>query len=315
MTSELPAASPSPDAGRAVRHALGWMVVSCMLFAIVMVAVRMLLHDLPPTQTAFLRYVVGVGLLMPFVGRQIPQIWRSPARGGFLARGILHAIAVSFWFYSIKVIPLADVNAILNLGPVWATIGAALFLGERLRLRRIMAILVSFAGAMIIIKPGFSDIVPGTWAVMVTAAFFAFSDLIAKQLKAHHDDNLIIMALSVTIALVSLPLAILVWQPISPLNWLGVFVIGLAATLGHMSLMRSFAGPMWAAQAGKYVQLLFVILFGITLFDEIPTLSTLAGAMVVLSAVTYIAMREGRRREDDGMAESSQADEEKQGSR
>ncbi|MEC7155672.1 MAG: DMT family transporter, partial [Pseudomonadota bacterium] len=161
MTSELPAASPSPDAGRAVRHALGWMVVSCMLFAIVMVAVRMLLHDLPPTQTAFLRYVVGIGLLMPFVGRQIPQIWRSPARGGFLARGILHAIAVSFWFYSIKVIPLADVNAILNLGPVWATIGAALFLGERLRLRRIMAILVSFAGAMIIIKPGFSDIVPG----------------------------------------------------------------------------------------------------------------------------------------------------------
>ena len=300
MTSELPAASPSPDAGRAVRHALGWMVVSCMLFAIVMVAVRMLLHDLPPTQTAFLRYVVGIGLLMPFVGRQIPQIWRSPARGGFLARGILHAIAVSFWFYSIKVIPLADVNAILNLGPVWATIGAALFLGERLRLRRIMAILVSFAGAMIIIKPGFSDIVPGTWAVMVTAAFFAFSDLIA---------------LSVTIALVSLPLAIVVWQPISLLNWLGVFVIGLAATLGHMSLMRSFAGPMWAAQAGKYVQLLFVILFGITLFDEIPTLSTLAGAMVVLSAVTYIAMREGRRREDDGMAESSQADEERQGSR
>ena len=150
---------------------------------------------------------------------------------------------------------------------------------------------------------------------MVTAAFFAFSDLIAKQLKAHHDDNLIIMALSVTIALVSLPLAIVVWQPISPLNWLGVFVIGLAATLGHMSLMRSFVGPMWAAQAGKYVQLLFVILFGITLFDEIPTLSTLAGAMVVLSAVTYIAMREGRRREDDGLAESLQADEERQGSR
>ena len=94
-----------------------------------------------------------------------------------------------------------------------------------------------------------------------------------------------------------------------------MFVIGLAATLGHMSLMRSFVGPMWAAQAGKYVQLLFVILFGITLFDEIPTLSTLAGAMVVLSAVTYIAMREGRRREDDGMAEGPQADEERQGPR
>ena len=90
MTFELPAASPCPDAGRAVHHALGWMVVSCMLFAIVMVAVRMLLHDLPPTQTVFLRYVVGIGLLMPFVGRQVPQIWRSPARGGFLALSLIH---------------------------------------------------------------------------------------------------------------------------------------------------------------------------------------------------------------------------------
>ena len=107
----MPAASSSPDAGRAIRHALGWMIVSCMLFAIVMVAVRMLLHDLPPTQTAFLRYVVGIGLLMPFVGRRFSQIWRSPAHGGILARGILHAIAVSFWFYSIKVI-LDDLDRI-----------------------------------------------------------------------------------------------------------------------------------------------------------------------------------------------------------
>ena len=186
-------------------------------------------------------------------------------------------------------------NAILNLSPVWATIGAALFLGERLRLRRVMAILISFAGALIIIKPGFSTIGAGTMAVMVTAACFAFSDLIAKQLKAHHDDTFIILALSVTITLVSLPFALLVWQPMSLLNWMGILVIGVAATLGHVTLMRSFAGPMWAAQAGKYIQLLFVILFGIALFDEIPTASTLLGALVVLGGVSYIAVREGRR--------------------
>ena len=129
MTTDSPADTLPQDTGRAVRHALGWMVVSCMLFAIVMVAVRMLLHDLPPTRP-----------------RSCAMSWNRPADAvrrtansadlalagarGFLARGILHAIAVSFWFYSIKVIPLADVNAILNLGPVWATIGAALFLGE-----------------------------------------------------------------------------------------------------------------------------------------------------------------------------------------
>ena len=295
MTAAAPPATPPPESGRAVRYALGWMIVSSMLFSVVMLAVRLCLDDLPPTQTAALRYVVGICLLLPVAGRMLPQLWRSPVRGALVGRGMIHATGVSLWFFSINAIPLADVNAILNLSPVWATIGAALFLGERLRLRRVMAILISFAGALIIIKPGFSTIGAGIMAVMVTAACFAFSDLIAKQLKAHHDDTFIILALSVTITLVSLPFALLVWQPMSLLNWMGILVIGVAATLGHVTLMRSFAGPMWAAQAGKYIQLLFVILFGIALFDEIPTASTLLGALVVLGGVSYIAVREGRR--------------------
>ena len=80
----------------------------------------------------------------------------------------------------------------------------------------------------------------------------------------------------------------------SVMNWVGVFAIGGCATLGHVTLMKSFRGPMWAAQTGKYVQLLFVVLFGIALFDEIPVFTTLLGAVVVLAAVSYIAFREGR---------------------
>ena len=280
----------------AVRAALGWMVVSSMLFASVMVSVRFFLSDLPPVQTAFLRYVMGVFLLLPFVAGSLPQLWRSPVRKALASRGILHGIAVCLWFFSIQRIPLADVNAILNLGPVWATLGAAVFLGEKLRLRRVSAILISFAGAMIIIKPGFAQIDIGIMAVMCTAAFFAFSDLIAKQLKAHHDDRFIILSLSVTISLITLVPALFVWQPISAGNWVGIILIGTAATVGHVTLLRSFAGPMWAAQSGKYIQLLFVIILGVALFDEIPTTSTLFGALVVLLGVSYIAVREGRQR-------------------
>ena len=60
--------------------------------------------------------------------------------------------------------------------------------------------------------------------------------------------------------------------------------------------MRSFSGPMWAAQTGKYIQLIFVVIFGIVLFDEIPEVPVLAGALVVLASVSYIAIREGRLR-------------------
>ena len=150
--------------------------------------------------------------------------------------------------------------------------------------------------ALIIIKPGFAEINLGTIAILVTAPLFAASDLIAKRLKAFDDDKMIIFSLSVGIAAFMMIPAIGVWQPITPTNWIGIMAISIAATLGHITLMRSFSGPMWAAQTGKYMQLLFVVLFGIALFDEIPALSTLLGALVVLAAVSYIAVREGRSR-------------------
>jgi drug/metabolite transporter (DMT)-like permease len=289
--------SRSDSPATEVRRTLAWMVLSCLLFALVMVSVKLFLTDLPPVQTVFLRYVFGILLLMPLVAGTLGGFSVSASWKMLVVRAVCHALAVLFWFYSIMRIPLAEVNALLNLGPVYATIGAAIYFGEGLKLRRVMAILISFAGAMVIIKPGFAEINLGTIAVMLTAPLFAVSDLIAKSLKAHHDDNVIIIALSAGIAVATAVPAAFVWQPMSMMNWVGIAAIGTAATLGHVTLMKSFKGPMWAAQTGKYVQLLFVVLFGITLFDEIPVMSTIIGALVVLGAVSYIAVREGRARQ------------------
>ena len=277
-----------------IRRSLAWMVLSCLLFAFVMASVKLFLTDLPPVQTVFLRYIVGILLLIPLVAGTLDGVTVGASWKMLVARAVCHALAVLFWFYSIMRIPLAEVNALLNLGPVYATIGAAIYFGEGLKMRRVMAILISFAGAMAIIKPGFAEINLGTLAVMLTAPLFAISDLIAKSLKQHHDDNVIIIALSAGIAVATAIPAVIVWQPMSTMNWVGVLAIGVSATLGHVTLMKSFRGPMWAAQTGKYIQLLFVVLFGITLFDEIPVMSTIMGALVVLGAVTYIAIRESR---------------------
>ena len=294
LASSHLASSPSANAGAEVRRTLAWMVLSCLLFAFVMASVKLFLTDLPPVQSVFLRYVVGIGLLLPLVAGSLRSFNLKPVWKGLALRAFCHALAVLFWFYSIMRIPLAEVNALLNLGPVYATIGAAMWFGEGLKLRRMMAIVISFAGALAIIRPGFAGVNLGTLAVLLTAPLFAVSDLIAKSLKARLDDNVIIIMLSAGVAAATAIPALLVWQPVSFMNWIGVFAIGIAATLGHVTLMKSFQGPMWAAQTGKYVQLLFVVLFGVALFEEIPGLSTVIGALVVLGAVSYIAVREGR---------------------
>ena len=162
-----------------IRRSLAWMVLSCLLFAFVMVSVKLFLTDLPPVQTVFLRYIVGILLLIPLVAGTLDGVTVGASWKMLVARALCHALAVLLWFYSIMRIPLAEVNALLNLGPVYATIGAAIYFGEGLKMRRVMAILISFAGAMAIIKPGFAEVNLGTLAVMLTAPPFAVSGLIA----------------------------------------------------------------------------------------------------------------------------------------
>ena len=275
-------------------RSIGWMLVSCLMFATVMACIRYFLSGLPPEQTVFLRYLIGVGLLVPLVLKRLPELMVTPHKGKFVLRFLLHGLGVYTWFYAVLRLPLADVNALLNLGPIYATLGAVLLFGERLRLRRIMAILVSFVGALVVIKPGFAEFNLGIMAILATAPLFAFSDLIAKELKAHHDDNLIIFSLSLGISALLLVPALYVWLPMTGSEWFGVFAIAVCATMGHVTLMRAFRGPMWAAQSGKYVQLVFVVGYGIVLFGEIPALSTLIGALVVCLAVTYLAIRESQ---------------------
>ena len=180
---------------RAVRVALGWMVISCLMFALVMVSIRLFLVDLPSEQSVFLRYTIGALMLLPLIGRSVGRVITSPVRGLMAVRALLHGLGFYSWFFGVLRIPLAEVNAMLNLGPVYATLGAVLFMGETLRFRRIAAILVSFVGALIIIKPGFAEINLGTIAVLIAAPMFAGSNLIAKRLKAFENDRTIIFTL------------------------------------------------------------------------------------------------------------------------
>ena len=275
--------------------ALMWMMVGVLMFAGVMLTVRLLLIDLPTTQTTFLRYAIGAFILVPFVGKLSFGFLKSNHRTLFLIRACLHGLAVFLWFFAVLHAALADVNAMLNLVPVYVVIGAAVMFGEMLTLPRMITILVSFTGALLIVRPGFAEINIGMLAIFAAGPAFASSELIAKKLKSHYDDNMIIITLSMLIALILFIPAMFVWQPMTLSHWFGAFLIGLLATLAHVAIMRSFRGPMWASQSGKFIQLLFVAAFGFILFDEVPAMTTWAGAFLVMSSISYIALVEARK--------------------
>lgn len=272
-----------------------WMVVTGVLFVIVTAIVKHVGSDLPAIQSAFLRFLFGLVFLLPAIG--VIRAARIDARSWrfFVARGVAHAFAVGFWFFAMARIPMAEVVAMNYLNPVYVTIGAALFLGERLALRRIVAVAVALLGALVILRPGFREIEPGHIAMLGASLGLGASYLIAKRVSGHFDPAVVVGMMSIMVTLFLAPFAFAVWVTPSAvqLGWL-VLVAGVA-TGAHYSMTLAFrAAPVSVTQPVTFLQLIWASILGVVLFSEAVDPWVFAGGGLIIAAVSYIAWREAR---------------------
>ena len=116
------------------------------------------------------------------------------------------------------------------MSPIYVTLGAAIFLGESLALRRILAILVAILGAFLILRPGFRDISIGHIAMIFTALFFASSYLIAKHTSGRASASVVVVMLSVYVTIGLAPMALLNWVTPTLAELLILFAVACFAT-------------------------------------------------------------------------------------
>ncbi len=280
------------DLGRPVEGVV-WMLATGLCFVGVTGVVRHLGTDLPAAQSAFLRFGWGVVFLAPTL---LPML-----RAGFPAgslrlfgwRGVFHTCAVVCWFYAMARIPVAEVTAIGYLNPVLVTLGAALFFGEKLALRRILAVFVALLGAVIVLRPGLREVTAGHLSQLAAATFFAGSYLIAKRLSQMLPASTIVamMSLSVTVALA--PFALWVWVPVDAVQLAWLALVAGFATGGHYCMTRAFrAAPLAVTQPVTFLQLVWATLLGAVVFGEGVDPMVLLGGAVIIGAISYITWRE-----------------------
>ncbi len=270
-----------------------WMVAGGLLFVAVTVLVRHLGSDMPAVEAAFIRYLIGILLLLPMIWR---MRWRGIRRfslGLYVSRGVVHGAAVLLWFFAMARIPLAEVTAIGFSTPVFTALGAILIFHEQVRARRMLAIAAGFVGTLIILRPGFQTIEAGSLAQLVAAFGFAGSFLLAKSLTAREDSGDILVMLTIFCTLALLPGALYYWRAPSwiEVGWLGL--VAVFATAGHYALTRAIGhAPLTVTQPLTFLQLVWAILFGYWLFDEVPDAWVIGGALLIVAAVSYLAHRE-----------------------
>ena len=272
---------------------IAWMVLTGFLFTGVTGIVRHLGSDMPAVEGAFIRYLIGTLLILPLLYPSLKTGISKEAVKIHAIRGFVHAFGVMLWFFAMARIPIAEVTAIGFTAPIFVTIGAAMFLGERLRIRRIAAVVAGFLGVLIIIRPGFHEIGAGQVAQLVAAPLFAASFIIAKKLTGRSSPVEIVAMLSLFCTMTLLPGAMLQWRTptVEEVMWLGL--TALVATSGHYTLTRALAcAPITVTQPISFLQLVWAVVLGILVFGEPADPYVIIGGAVIISAITYISHRE-----------------------
>ncbi|MEL7183916.1 MAG: DMT family transporter, partial [Pseudomonadota bacterium] len=242
-------------------------------------------------------YLLGLVFIVPVARSLLAARLTRPDVALFGVRGLVHALAVILWFYAMTQIPIAEVTAMNYLNPVYVTLGAAILLGERLALRRIAAVLVALLGVLIILRPGFREIEMGHIAMLFTAILFAGSYLCAKPLSGRHSAAMVVAMLSITVTLGLAPFAAAVWVTPTLADLVWMFVVAAFATAGHYSMTRAFAAaPIAVTQPVTFLQMVWAVLLGWSLFDEPPDGFVIFGAAMIIASVSFIAWREAQLR-------------------
>jgi drug/metabolite transporter (DMT)-like permease len=273
-----------------------WTSAAGLIFCHLNALMRLLSLQLDPFQSQFLRYFLGLVVLLPLLWRHGLAAYRPKQIGGQFTRGAVHTLGLCLWFVALPQIPLADMTAIGFTGPIFIMIGAWLFFKEPMRWERWLASGIGFAGVLIVVGPKLSG--GGgfyTLVMLASAPVFAASFLITKALTRYETTGVILVWQSLTVSLFSLPLALLNWQAPTPWQWAGFVLCGLLGSAGHYCLTRSFrVADISATQSVKFLDLVWSAIVGWLLFADIPSRSTLIGGLVICAATVWIGLRESR---------------------
>lgn len=260
-------------------------------------------EGMAPLQISFARFVVQVGLLLPIALAVLG--WRRllPKRLGLaLLRGVLIAVATVLFFTALQHMQITETIAIFFVEPLILTLLSAVFLGERIGWRRVVAVILGFVGAMLIVQPNF--LILGWVAALPLAAALCFAVylLLTKALtKIEHPLVMHLWAglggggllggMLILGAAAEIPAIAPIWPTADQLMLLGL--LGLVATAGHFLIVLAFKrAPASLLAPLQYLEILSGTLLGYVIFGDFPNAITWVGVALIVGSGLFVFWRQ-----------------------
>lgn len=271
------------------------MLASMIGFASMSIVIRMVGQTMHSTQVVLLRNIISLLLIIAW------SIWLYKGRPNFRTvrltnhfwRSTFGIAAMQLWFYSLTIMPVTLATALSYTTPVFTTIIAIVFLGEKAGWRRWTAIIISFIGVWVILRPDSAALEGSAGIVLVASMLMAIAGILVKTLTRTEAPETIIFYMSVFMLGWSIIPALFHWGPISLYQLWLVFLIALLSTAAHLCMTRAFVrSDMVTLMPFDFIRMLVVALLAYIFFDEKATAYTWIGSLLILLSTVYIAHRE-----------------------
>ena len=273
------------------------MLAATLLAAIMNSAARHVSQTVHPFELVFFRNLFAFAFVIPmlwrigFVSLRTRRPWMHAGRAG------LNVVNMMVWFSAISLAPLAEAVALGFTAPIFATILGVLIMKELVGIRRWSAIMAGFAGALIILQPGFDTVQVGHGLVLLASVMWAGVLLIIKSLSRTESSITIVAYMSILMTPMSLIPALFVWAwpTWTELAWLGL--IGVCGGAAQYLLAQAFhEADISVVMPFDFGKLVWVALIAFIAFGEVPTWTTWFGGAIIFASGIYIARREAMKR-------------------
>jgi drug/metabolite transporter (DMT)-like permease len=269
-------------------------VISGLFFTGLNVSVKELALEMPPLLVSWGRWLAGLVAIVPVM------LWQDGLRGFatrslrmHTARGLFHFGGYALWYEAVVWLPLATMAALGFTGPIFVTIGAVLFLGEKVRARRWIAVAIGFAGMLVIVRPGLIPMTPGVWFMLAAVPLIAGSNLVAKAVSSREKPTLVVFWQTVVAAICFTPFGLWYWQTPTAMQLLLFASAGIFGTLGYFFITWSYRLlDISALQPVSFIGIIWAALMDVLVWGKTSDLWTFVGAAIIVASTSYIAHRE-----------------------
>ena len=271
-----------------------WMIGAIFSFTAMAVAAREISQTHDSFEIMAARSIIGLALVL-IIGKAVGQLgYISTQRlSGHFWRNIVHFTAQNLWFWSLTMIPLAQVFALEFTSPLWVILLSPLFLGERLTLSKLVAAGLGFAGILIVARPDITNLSPGVLAAAGSALGFAATSILTKRLTRDEAIITILFWLTAFQAVFGILAATydgqVNWPTAETLPWLGL--IGVCGVLAHLSLTSALTlAPASFVMPIDFIRLPLIAVIGAMAYGEAIDPFVLGGGVVIFLGI-WISIR------------------------